>query len=441
MWFKNFACFLKICMLVLLLPIISTSCEPEESEIGLDIVNKGSYLPKRDTLYVTATSMFQDSILTSNITDSQTIPIGCLYDPLFGKTSSSLAVAFGLSSENPQFDETTVVDSVVLSLAYAGSIFGDNNCNQTFRVFELGEVLSGDYYSNRRCVYKNVELGSKTFLPSLDSVIVDGNLVDASLQIKLDNSVGERLINADTANLVDDESFIEIFNGLYITPDVVNTPNSGSMSHFYLEDDLTYIKIYYHNSQNDSLSYKLNVSEDLARYVEFNHNDYQDASPEVLDAIGDSLCGEEKLYLQSMSGMRVKLDIQGLDSIAKQGVIAVSNAVITFHIDGEENFYTVPTDYDLVRINPDNTATIISDYSVGSSHYGGDLVNETSSVSFRLTSQLQQFFYGTAENCGLYLVLSNSSYLPRRSVVYGSNPSDSSKRIMIDLTYSVVVPE
>lgn len=428
-------------MLVLLLPIISTSCEPDESDIGLDIVNEGSYSPKRDTLYVTATTMLQDSILTSNITDNQTIPIGCLYDPLFGKTVSSLAVSFGLSSENPQFDETTVVDSVVLSLAYAGSIFGDNNCEQTFRVYELNEVLSGDYYSNRRCSYKNIELGNKSFLPSLDSVVVDGNLVDASLQIRLDNSVGERVINADTSNLVDDESFIKIFNGLYITPDMVNTPNSGSISHFYLEDDLTYIKIYYHNAQNDSLSYKLNVSEDLARYVEFDHNGYQDASPEVLSAIGDSLSGEEKLYLQSMSGVRVKLDIQGLDSIANQGVIAVSNAVITFHIDSDESFYTVPTNYDLVRINPDNTATIISDYSVGTSHYGGDVANEASTVSFRLTSQLQQFFYGTAENCGLYLVLGNSSYLPRRSVLYGANPSDSTKRIMIDLTYSVVVPE
>ncbi len=417
------------------------ACEPNENNIGHNIIASGSYITCRDTLFVTAATSIQDSIASSNITDKQTVPIGFIYDPVLGKTSSALATTFGLSTDNPEFDETVVVDSVVLSLSYAQSPYGDPNCFHTLRVYELREVLSGNYYSNHRCAYSPIELGSRTFMPTYDSVVVEGKLVMPSIQIPLDKSLGERVVNADSSYLASDTSFVNLLNGIYIVADPVNTPNSGSIMRFYLEEDMTYIKIYYHNSQKDSLSYKLNITSELKRYVEYDHFDYSDAAPELLNALDNPLAGEEKLYLQAMSGLRVKLDINGLDSIAQLGTIAVSNAVIKFHLDSDETFFTTPTKFDLVRINPDSTATIISDYSVSTSHYDGNLDTKTSVLSFRIASQLQQYFYGSAENYGLYLVLRNSSYEPARTVFYGSKPEDLSKRIMIDMTYSIVVPE
>ena len=62
-------------------------------------------------------------------------------------------------------------------------------------------------------------------------------------------------------------------------------------------------------------------------------------------------------------------------------------------------------------------------------------------VSFRVSSLMQEYFYGTIENYGLYLVVKYASYTPARVVLFGSNPSDSTKRIMLDMTYSVVLQD
>ncbi|MBP5782299.1 MAG: hypothetical protein J6W04_02040, partial [Bacteroidales bacterium] len=278
-------------------------------------------------------------------------------------------------------------------------------------------------------------------MPSLDSVYVDGGLIAPVLRIKLDNSLGERIITADSSYLASDTAFIDLLNGIYITPDVVNTPGSGALVHFYLEDDLTFIKIYYHNDTTGGLSYRLNVTEDLVRYLEYDHFDYQDASPEIRTAVNDTARGEEKLYVQSLSGLFANIFIEGIDSIAAKGTIAVSNAVLSFHVDPSSYYISMPTEYELVRIKSDGTTATVPDAYLNASYYGGTYNSETGIVSFRVSSLMQEYFYGTIENYGLYLVVKYASYTPARVALYGSNPSDPTKRIMLDMTYSVVLQD
>lgn len=439
---KNiFSGLLKIAGFCLLLSFVTTGCKPDDNGIGIDIIDSDIFVPYRDTLYVTAVTAVQDSTSSSGFSDNETYPVGCMFDPMFGKTSSSLAVTFGLTSENPEFSKATGVDSVVLSMAYSGNIYGDKLCPQTFRVYELNEKLEGTYFSNYRCRHSAVELGSRTFMPSLDSVYVDGGLIAPVLRIKLDNSLGERIITADSSYLASDTAFIDLLNGIYITPDVVNTPGSGALVHFYLEDDLTFIKIYYHNDTTGGLSYRLNVTEDLVRYLEYDHFDYQDASPEIRTAVNDTARGEEKLYVQSLSGLFANIFIEGIDSIAAKGTIAVSNAVLSFHVDPSSYYISMPTEYELVRIKSDGTTATVPDAYLNASYYGGTYNSETGIVSFRVSSLMQEYFYGTIENYGLYLVVKYASYTPARVALYGSNPSDPTKRIMLDMTYSVVLQD
>ena len=440
MHLEKFSCFLITCFVLILISLFFVACNKEDDEIGLNIVGSNNFIIHRDTLYVTASTEYQDSIVSSGFGDTETNLIGCIFDPVLGKTSSSLAVNFGLSTTDPQFTSDDKVDSVVLSFAYSGGYYGDINCPQTFRVYELQEVLSGTYYSNHRCKHSSIEIGKKTFIPNFDSVTINGKTVAPSLQIRLNKSIGTRVLQGDSASLSSNENFANLLNGIYIAPDPVNTPGSGALLKFLLAEDQTYITIYYHNDTVYNLSYSLNVDkDDCARMLEYNHNNYNNAAQSVKAAIGNVQYGNDKLFLQSMAGLRVKVNIPKIDSIAALGTIAVSSAVLSFYVDSNESFFTAPSTFDLVMINEDGSTTSIADYSEGTSHYNGNYDTKTGKINLRIQRQMQKIFYGSVKNNGFYLVIRNSSYVPGRTVLYGANPSDISKRIMLDMTYSVVV--
>ena len=63
--------------------------------------------------------------------------------------------------------------------------------------------------------------------------------------------------------------------------------------------------LYYKNDENDSLKYDFLINEHCARFNNFNHYDYSDAVPEIIDTnitLGDSI-----LYLQAMGGIKTKI--------------------------------------------------------------------------------------------------------------------------------------
>lgn len=431
---------LKILTVFLALSIVS--CGEDPNSIGLNILNKNTFgTDFTDTLSVYAHSVLHDSVLTSSITDANGIMLGSIYDATMGKTTSNIAMPFWLSSLSPEFGANPVVDSVVLSVAYT-SYFGNIDCYNTFRFYELEEVLYKDslHYSNYRAQHSNYEIASKTFMPNFDSTYVDGDYVSPSIKVRLDNYYGERLFNLSDTAMTSQTEFVKEYNGFYIAPDPINTPNTGFFLQLDLTNSQTYLAVYYHNDVADTLfTYKLSIDTDTPRFVEYEHYGYEDASSEFKAQVleGDTTLGENKLYLQSMAGVMVKLEIPFIESFKQLGTVGISDAKIYFNADNNDAYFGIASDYELVREGDDGVLYTIADYAEGSSFYGGS-ASDNGTICFRITRHLQGVLGGSYDNPNLYLLVRNSSYLPCRSVIHGWNPVDMEKRVKIEMTYSTI---
>ncbi|MDR2084721.1 MAG: DUF4270 domain-containing protein [Bacteroidales bacterium] len=428
----------------ILCTLLFTNCNNENpSVIGLGIVDDDIFDPKyTDTISLNAHSFIYNSINSGNISDNNGNMLGAIYDATFGKTTSRLATAFHMSTGSQSLKFNPVADSVEISFAY-NSYYGDENYTHTLRVYELQEILEADssYLSTYRVNHSNIELASITFTPSFDTITVNEEEIPPRFTFKLNNSFGNRILSAfpnDTT--ITNEMLIKEFNGFYIAPDPVNTPNSGSFLRLDFDNAYTYINIYYHNDTADNLVFKLVTDDDTPRFLEYEHYDYQHASTafraQVLD--NNTSLGEQTLYVQSFGGIATKISMPYFSNFSSVNNIAIANATITFHVDVNDVEFGVPANYELVRMNDNDQMVTIADYAEGSTFYMGTLDSEKGTITFRITRHLQNYLLGNINSSDLYLHVRNSGYSPGRCVLFGPNSSDPAKNIKMEITYTSI---
>jgi hypothetical protein len=217
--------------------------------------------------------------------------------------------------------------------------------------------------------------------------------------------------------LQDNESFLQEFKGLSILAQAENTM-------LYLNPNGTnsFLKIYYHNdsSDGDTLSLDFELGGDVARMNLFNQkNEY--------DLIQD----QSNAYIQSMSGYKIKLSINNVDSIKSVLEDKVINRVsVVFKLkDGSQTEYSAHEKLVLVRINQDGDNVFLSDFTIGGDvYFGGNLENER--YEFNITRYFFQLLNNESYTNDLYL-------LPAGAVV-NSNRTIISREIDLEIYYSIL---
>ncbi|MDL2240895.1 DUF4270 domain-containing protein [Bacteroidales bacterium OttesenSCG-928-K22] len=433
---------INVIAIAVLISLILYSCNDETPNmIGVDILDEDVFNPKRtDTVTLTAHSFLYDSITSGNLSDDQGNMLGAIYDATFGKTTTMLAAAFHLNSNSQSMDYNPVADSVEISFAY-NNYYGDENYSHTIRVYELEKLLEKDsaYYSNVIVEHSNTELASITFTPSFDTVTVDGVNVLPSFKMKLDKSFGDRILSLPNGALSSNENFVEHFKGLYLEPDPVNTPNTGSFLRLALTNNQTYINIHYHNDTANNLVLKLILDKSTPRLMKYEHYEYEHASTEFKNVvINGNANTDDKLYVQSYGGVITKISMPFLDDFSTVNNIAVSDAKITFHVDASDSPFGIPATYELVRRNDDGKMVTIADFNEGTSFYGGTLASDDGTITFRITRHLQAVLSGKYQSSDLYLHVRNSAYIAGRCVLYGADNEDVTKNIKLEFTYTSI---
>lgn len=435
---KIFNCV--VCVLLVATNLIMlNSCSENPSVLGGNIIDEDPFNPNKiDTVTIVSYSLPYDSVITSSLSDEHGFMVGSIYDAPFGITTSSCALSFATTkgalkdSVNP-----ITVDSVILRIPYK-TVFGKLESEHTFRVYELDDLLdTTKYYSNREPNYFVSEIGSKTFTPVLDTV--DG-LVQF-LEINLDNSVGTKILNLPNSVLNSSQEFIKEFNGIYVCPDPINTPNSGSMLKLSLKSSETRIRIYYHTSVVDSSYYDLSVGTGTKNYLYYNHNNYQEASQSFKNQVleGDTTLGNEKLFLQTMGGVMVKITFPFIEEFQKVDNLAIQDAKLFFTVNTEDTYFGVPSGFDLVKMKQENgQMVLINDYTASSNYYNGTLASDTETFFFRINMHLKDMINGKTEDNSLYLHIRNSNSVYGRVLLYGANPSEIENRIKLQITYTTI---
>lgn len=428
------------------------ACNKDPYQIGIDLLPPSDTLNVRttDTCTVEAFSVRVDSVRSDNVS---ALMLGSIMDPVFGLSTSSFYTQVLLSSEEPSFGTHPVLDSLVLVLFYLNH-YGDTITPQNVRVYEINDHLSYDsvYFSNRSLNHYPVLLGDLNFIPKpKDSVVVSGDTLPPCIRINLSkysNYLGNKLLYAPSTALASYSEFIKFFKGLYVTTTPVNS--GGSLFTFSVTASTSKMVLYFHDGNDpskDSLKYEMPISDYSARFNHYDHNQYinadQDLKRQLLNR--DSSQGANKLYLQGLGGVRIKLKFPFMKQFGKGKVVAINDALLLLKNNENDTTFAPPSNLTILRQDSAGRISNIIDAGEGGTYFGGTYNETERTYFFRITQHIQKVILNDySGSFDLYMYVTNpyvSSIVPNRVVLNGTGasfPGNSSGRFQLKMTYTVL---
>ena len=416
--------------------VLISGCNKEPQEIGLDLVGNNPLLVTfNDTSTVRAFSIREDSLRTD---ESALSMLGSMYDPVFGKTTGSIYTQLALSTLGQDFGTNPVCDSMKLFLLYNG-YYGDTLTEQTVKIYEVTEEMMVDtsYYSDQNLSFDPTLLADYSFIPHpTDTVWIDSASFDAHLIVPMTNALGEKILAAPAEALDDNDEFKKYINGIYITTDPVVTPDKGAMLYMNFYSTLSRINIYYHNDEEDSLFYRMVLNSTAnARFGNYNHYEFTDASPEFRQQVvdGDTTLGDQFIYTQGMAGVKTKISFPYIMDWVKDHNIALNEVKLIYSVAEQEGTFGPPSQLSLIQILEDGSVDYLQDQIEGTDYFGG--FYENGKYTFRITRYIQSLLTGGDSQYGLYFLTTGGSQNASRSIIYGGD--NDAGRIRLEMIYTV----
>ncbi len=434
---------------ILIIGIISlffvTSCRNSPSVLGITVLpeegNLNVHYIAWDGVY--GYSVIEDSVRTDDLPVNI---IGSMYDSTFGVTNAGVATQFVLSSNGVSFGENPQLDSMILEVRYTGNLFGDSTSQLTLHVEELSEDLIYDtaYYSNYNFQTYGVDYADKVFVPSPnDSTIVGDDTIAPTLRINLsalNPELAEKILNADSADLADNESFLNLFKGLYIYTEQVTT--GGSLFTVDFTAPGSRLSIYFSNDEEDSLLYNFYVAATASARINTYSHDYSLAADDFKQQVlqGDTALGTQKFYVQGTAGVKAIIKIPELinhDSLQGYDHIAINEAKL--YLPGLKKSKYPPGKLALVRILEDGSYEPMEDEYEGAAYFGGEYNEGSNLYMYRITRYVQKLISDTnfVDN-GLYLFVSGASYRPNSFVFKGNLNGEELSGVKLEILYTIV---
>ena len=311
---------------------------------------------------------------------------------------ASFSTHLRLSDNAVDFGINPVLDSAIITLAYAG-FYGDTSIEMNIQVEQLSDEIFDTtmYFSDD--VFSTVQFSNPlqhTFLPRPNTIrFRDADTVGLKSLSFNANQIGQAIIDINSENLVDNDVFVPFFKGLQFS--VSNSQPSSSILYFNLIDGGSKLTIYY----NDSLSYDLLFSAAAARV---NHFEMQ-----------ADLDLNNILAVQSMAGLEVHLEFNNLQYLKETlSEKVINQAIISLT---EQNISDLPhSRLSLVRMDTNETRYFLEDVLEGQSHFGGELNDNI--YNFNITKFLQKLVHNNYESNTLIIVPTGESVNANRTKIY-----------------------
>lgn len=451
----------------MMLAALLFSCKKDISEIGVDVVGDDPLeVIKIDTFTIRAHSEVVDSMITDGLSSHL---LGAYVDPVFGTLNASIYSQFRLEAGNEDFDfpDNAVVDSVVLFLAYAeNEVYGDTTYEHHISIYELGDQLDIDstYYHFQNVRTKDELFAESVFVPDFDSVEVyeydddeeeyDTTKILPAIVIPLSQEFGERLKNYSPDVYESNETFLAEFPGVYITTLDQNLPGSGgSLVDLDFLNDETKITLYYkywdaETSDTIYEEFDLVCNSNTARFGNYNHYDYFDASPEFRSQVidGDTTLGEEMVYLQGLAGVRTFIEFPYIREMEDAHNYAINEAKLFLWDvnDPSSNLQAIESLSLSQQVELSDTTFIyytIPDASSGDNYFSGDYNGSERNYFFRITQYLQDLIQGYTVDNKLRVEIIGSAVNPNRTILGGYNPIDAEKKMYLQVIYTKIDSE
>ncbi|HKR07522.1 MAG TPA: DUF4270 family protein [Bacteroidia bacterium] len=408
----------------------------EPDNVGLEVLPPSdlSSLSYSDTISLLTTLIREDSVPT---TGNSAALLGAIREPLFGEANAGFYSQVLLSNVGVDFGSATC-DSIILTLAYSG-YYGDTTASHSFEVYRISENILPDnlYYSNKTFSTSDL-LGTLTTsdIRPRDSVLVNGNKTAPHLRIPLSASAANIFLNQPSSVYASNSAFIDYFKGIYVK-DVSSPATGGSILYFgfSIPDTMSKITLYYAQGLSFTFLFPVTTVTNLAERINHFTHDYSTGS--IANQFNNPELTKDICYVQSMAGVKTKVEFPFLDNLVQSGNISVNIAELAVTIDNSTTgTYAAHSNLFLTGIDSAGKSYFLPDFVYSESNFGGAQTNGT--YTFLITRYIQQVLSGSRNDYGLYLVASGASVNANRTVIGGShNPSF---RMKLKLSYTNINP-
>jgi len=440
--------------LLILLVLFTFSCKKKDSDLGLNLRDDQGLIDAIvvDTMAVVAYTIEEDSVRTDSLISNI---LGAINDPVFGTSVATINTTFRLDELGFDFGTSPQFDSLVLSMVYYDTekFYGDTNSTIKLNIYKLGEKIDPalKYYSNSDFAKGDlVGTWEGSFAPA-DSVfyVEEGDTVHAlpQLRIKLSDVFGQSFVDNAPSIFVSQEDFENFFSGFAIVPDPSSLASGqGAIAPFYLNSVHSNLTLYY----NDTLYKDFSINGNSERV-----NTYQLAnwSSDIQAQLLNPGVDYDKLYVQPMGGLKVKIDLPNIYDLVKNGDrIMINEAKITFNVDpgSESDALFAPDRLLLLQPSADDGSNIpITDlWDVvlpphpdwdGHTNYGGGRTDD--SYTFHFNRHLQQLLddyliKGEDNNRGFYIIVPSDQPITPARLILDNSGAGKDKKIQLKITYT-----
>lgn len=443
---KPYFLTLKKALFALLTAVAFTACTNEPDLLGLNLTPAGDKLNVyfNDTTTLNAFNYPKDTLRTSALpgytaSSLNTILLGAMYDSTFGKIEANFATQLWLGTTSPVINDNPVTDSVVLQLPYAG-LYGDSTSSQTIKIYQLLNPLRGDsmYYNNTPVsILPNSLIGTITFVPKVkDSVTINGTKVGPTLRVKLDKTLGDKILQ-NKSQLTSQINFRNLIKGLYFTAQPKNTKGEGSIITFDLTGTNAGFNIYFHDSKDTtSLSVYVNGSSSQ-RFNTHNFNNYQLADPLLKAQVvnKDSTKGQQKLFLSGMSSSDIKITFPYILKYLQKGRAGFNEAYLVIDAPYTLKNKLPPSQLSLYKIYTDGKAYALEDLTSSTPTAISGAYNSTlKQYRFTLTNYIQNILKTGKQDYYLMLGIANPGRTASELIIPGTKSGKN--RLRLELIYT-----
>lgn len=392
--------------------ITHVSCKKETGSIGLDAGDSALQPFEIDTFTLITRTVKEDSLRTSGTSYQM---LGATRTAEFGYTSSAMALSFALPASSFAFPVGVVIDSVVLQAEYTGpdQYVGNLSTPMTITIEEIDERLYVDsvYYSDKQ-IQTNA-LNSQTFtnivhnLTDSVKVLEDGKLNSYAphLRLKLGPEMVNVFANAQAGDLGSITAFQNYFNGLKFSVDGSGLANGqGNVVYFNFKNPGSGLAVYF----NDTGKHVFPVGNNGVK-INLYDNDFSGV-PAIQTQLNSPGADFDLTYVQSMAGLKTRIDIPGLLNLLDNGAYAIIDAKFQFYYDATLTLPGFPAFSRMILLKRDSTNknNFVADQLLNSAFYGG-MKHDDGYYEFHVTREIQDIVNtyrlgGGDLNTGFFLI-------------------------------------
>lgn len=428
-------------LLLAAVSIFSMHACSEPDEIGLGLIDRRAGFNSTDTLSILGFTGFSDPVPTHFGGQDM---IGVMQDPVFGKVKASLFTQFRLTENNFSLGTSPVLDSLVISLEYSGTFYGQEETFQTLKVFELSEQIPDQdtLFSNMQVAYFPDPVAELLLRPApTDSVLIDTVMFAPHFRVRLSDALGQKLIDANgTPAFENVPNFLEYFKGLYITVDD-EIDGIGSIFNLSMFSFFTRLSLHYHE-EGDTVAkrHDFPVTQFTQRINLFESFGYDDAHPMLrAQLFGEEpyVAGDSLLFLQSMGMLRANIHFPHISRLAETANVTINQArlIIPLAEAFEDDLFPPPNELILLRFDEDDKVQPIADMQFGDEYFGGLYDEGRKQYNFNITQHLQQVMDGKIPDKGLTVMVTRASENAGRVVLNG--PGSAVRPMRLEIIYTV----